>query len=121
MEIDASQEVDLYDSSLCMENEMTKFGEEKPECDNCSDPAGVYCKECGCYYCKQCADLRHKHSKKQGHHVSPLNSKDSPTGTVEPLYSQDTLGNMHILHVSDKWSSQKSLHSAYLYFSQPSR
>jgi hypothetical protein len=30
MEIDASQEVDLYDSSLCMENEMTKFGEEKP-------------------------------------------------------------------------------------------
>ena len=30
MEIDASQDLDIYDSSLCMENETTKFGEEKP-------------------------------------------------------------------------------------------
>jgi len=53
-------------------------------CENCQDTATVYCAQCCNKYCNVCSALRHKHSSRSGHRLTPLSKQDTnETDTTE--------------------------------------
>ena len=42
------------------------------ECENCMEPATIYCSECSNHYCMACSDRRHQHPKRRCHRLVAL-------------------------------------------------